>query len=236
MATESSEIEVEPTEIDSSSENDVVIVNSNVEDQASPKLPMCVPECVEPYLHWTRMVDVVMQCDAVSKLGHQISWDLPALDISNSEALTHLSYVVNEGLSYSRAIDSYKIGISYKPHDRFTKYVDYKYLQRMVVARACEDPATIARLEKNAISHFGADDGRCQNVSSGGESAYHGLSPFFLYVVFGKRWQFQKGREEAKKYVIVSCTTTHSEANSNNEQFIASHVRPLYLLRPIGLV
>jgi hypothetical protein len=67
LATESSEteIEVEPTEIDSSSENDVVIVNSNVEDQASPKLPMCVPECVKPYLHWTRMVDVVMKCDAV---------------------------------------------------------------------------------------------------------------------------------------------------------------------------
>jgi hypothetical protein len=69
----------------------------------------------------------------------------------------------------------------------------------MVVARACENPATIAKLEKKAISHFGADDGKCQNVSPGGESAYHGLSPFFLYVVFGKRWQFKKGREEAKK-------------------------------------
>ena len=190
------EIEVEPTIIDSSSENEAEIVNSNVEDQASPRLPMCVPECVKPYSHWTRMVDVVLKCDAFSKLGHQISWDLPALGVSDSEALTHISYIVNEGLN-SRT-DSYKIGISYKPHDRFTKYADYKYLQRMVVACASENPATIAEFEKKAISHFG-DDERCQNVSPGGESAYHGLSPFFLYVVFGRCWQFKKGREEAKR-------------------------------------
>ena len=131
LATESSEteIEVEPTIIDSSSEDLVEIVDSNFEDQASPKLPRCVPECVKPYSHWTRMVDVVLQCNAVSKLGHQISWDLPALGVSDSEALTHISYIVNDGLS-SRAIDSYKIGISYKPHNRFTQYVDYKYLQK----------------------------------------------------------------------------------------------------------
>jgi hypothetical protein len=191
------EIEVEPTIIDSNSENEAEIVNSNVEDQASPRLPVCVPECVKPYSHWTRMVDVVLKCDAFSKLGHQISWDLPArLGVSDSEALTHISYIVNEGLN-SRT-DSYKIGISYKPHDRFTKYADYKYLQRMVVACASENPATIAEFEKKAISHFG-DDERCQNVSPGGESAYHGLSPFFLYVVFGRCWQFKKGREEAKR-------------------------------------
>ena len=197
LDTECSEIEVEPTIIDSNSENEAEIVNSNVEDQASPRLPVCVPECVKPYSHWTRMVDVVLKCDAFSKLGHQISWDLPArLGVSDSEALTHISYIVNEGLN-SRT-DSYKIGISYKPHDRFTKYADYKYLQRMVVACASENPATIAEFEKKAISHFG-DDERCQNVSPGGESAYHGLSPFFLYVVFGRCWQFKKGREEAKR-------------------------------------
>ena len=67
----------------------------------------------------------------------------------------------------------------------------------MVVACVSENPETIARLETKAISQF-RDDERCQNVSPWGESAYHGWSPFFLYVVFGKRWQFQKGREEAK--------------------------------------
>jgi hypothetical protein len=124
----------------------VIISDSEQETHVFPELT----GCLKPYLNWNRMVDVVLQCNAVSKPGHNILWDLPDLGVSecDPDALTHVAHIINDGLS-SRAVDSYKIGITFKPYDRFTKYTDYKYLQKMVVACVSENPDAIARLERS---------------------------------------------------------------------------------------
>ena len=128
------------------------------------------------------MKHVLSKCCEVSKHGHQITWDFPAYGVceKDQEALTHKSYIVNEGLScrgYQTGM-GFKIGISYKPYDRFTKYVDYKFLQSMVLTCVSEIPHRIADLEILAISHF-RNDHRCKNKKPGGESALKRAVAFF---------------------------------------------------------
>jgi hypothetical protein len=138
---------VEPLPKRARSTDPVIISDSEKEPDVLPELP----DSVKPYVKWNRMVDVVRQCKAVSKPGHNILWDLPNLGVSECDldALTRVAHIINDGLS-CRGIDSYKIGISFKPYDRFTKYTDYKYLQKMVVACVSENPDTIARLERHS--------------------------------------------------------------------------------------
>ena len=73
---------------------------------------------------------------------------------------------------------------------------DYASMARMVSVFTSENSDWIAQAEADAIAHHrrlgrggvlvnARGDARCLNRNPGGESAHHGISPFFLYVVFG---------------------------------------------------
>ena len=174
---------------------DQVIV---VDSEAEPEIEL--PISVLPYKQWTRMVDVVRKCEDVSKPGHNIAFDLPHVGVCDSDEKMseHIAFVVNDGLS-ERGITGFKFGISFTPYKRFTQYNDYRHLKKMVICGVSEEPDRIADLETLAISKFRSDD-RCRNIKPGGESSDHGMSPFFLYVVFGSYAQFKRGRDAAREF------------------------------------
>ena len=150
-----------------------------------------LPETVMPYKRWTNMKARVR---AVLKAGftpsHEVVFDLA----SPCQAWQpHIDYIVNTGLSV-RNVTHFKIGISYTPHKRFY-YDDYRLLRRMVVCLVTEDCDLTAQAEIDAIKRYRSDH-RCRNVSPGGESHDHDVSPHFLYVVFGNIWQFPPKRSE----------------------------------------
>ena len=153
-----------------------------------------LPETVMPYKRWTNMKARVR---AVLKAGftpsHEVVFDLA----SPCQAWQpHIDYIVNTGLSV-RNVTHFKIGISYTPHKRFY-YDDYRLLRRMVVCLVTEDCDLTAQAEIDAIKRYRSDR-RCRNVSPGGESHDHDVSPHFLYVVFGNICQFPPKRREPYK-------------------------------------
>ena len=95
-----------------------------------------------------------------------------------------------------RGVTHFKIGITYEPHDRLNR-PDYVQLPRMCVSVVTENSTLTAEAETNAITRYKPDP-RCMNIAPGGESAHHGCSPHFLYVVFGKPWQFRKRRRRSE--------------------------------------
>ena len=153
-----------------------------------------LPETVMPYKRWTNMKARVR---AVLKAGftpsHEVVFDLA----SPCQAWQpHIDYIVNTGLSV-RNVTHFKIGITYTPHKRFY-YDDYRLLRRMVVCLVTEDCDLTAQAEIDAIKRYRSDR-RCRNVSPGGESHDHDVSPHFLYVVFGNICQFPPKRREPYK-------------------------------------
>ena len=181
---------VPPTEIDdrrlSCTPTEIEISSSDGEDD--------LPETVMPYKRWTNMKARVR---AVLKAGftpsHEVVFDLA----SPCQAWQpHIDYIVNTGLSV-RNVTHFKIGITYTPHKRFY-YYDYRLLRRMVVCLVTEDCDLTAQAEIDAIKRYRSDH-RCRNVSPGGESHDHDVSPHFLYVVFGNICQFPPKRREPYK-------------------------------------
>ena len=181
---------VPPTEIDdrrlSCTPTEIEISSSDGEDD--------LPETVMPYKRWTNMKARVR---AVLKAGftpsHEVVFDLA----SRCQAWQpHIDYIVNTGLSV-RNVTHFKIGITYTPHKRFY-YYDYRLLRRMVVCLVTEDCDLTAQAEIDAIKRYRSDR-RCRNVSPGGESHDHDVSPHFLYVVFGNICQFPPKRREPYK-------------------------------------
>ena len=181
---------VPPTEIVdrrlSCTPTEIEISSSDSEDD--------LPETVMPYKRWTNMKARVR---AVLKAGftpsHEVVFDLA----SPCQAWQpHIDYIVNTGLSV-RNVTHFKIGISYTPHKRFYKD-DYRLLRRMVVCLVTEDCDLTAQAEIDAIKRYRSDR-RCRNVSPGGESHDHDVSPHFLYVVFGNICQFPPKRREPYK-------------------------------------
>jgi hypothetical protein len=166
-----------------------------VEDsETDPELPASVL----PYKKWNRMMSVALKCEEVSTPRHSIKFDLPEYGVCDDDEkmITHLTIVVNEGLS-ERGVTDFKFGISFTPHVRFTHYADYQHLKKMVICGVSEQPDRIGYLETLAIRSFRCDH-RCRNIKPGGESADHGVSPFFLYAVFGNAAAFQRGRDASR--------------------------------------
>ena len=179
---------VPPTEIDrlSCTPTEIEISSSDGEDD--------LPETVMPYKRWTNMKARVR---AVLKAGftpsHEVVFDLA----SRCQAWQpHIDYIVNTGLSV-RNVTHFKIGITYTPHKRFC-YDDYRLLRRMVVCLVTEDCDLTAQAEIDVVKRYRSDH-RCRNVSPGGESHDHDVSPHFLYVVFGNICQFPPKRREPYK-------------------------------------
>ena len=89
----------------------------------------------------------------------------------------------------------FKVGLSYKPTNRWTYFPDYKSAQKMVVAYCTDNPDQMGRMEEVTIEKFRKwdrrgrvinpnGDPRCLNRAPGGENKDHGHSPFFCYIVF----------------------------------------------------
>ena len=107
--------------------------------------------------------------------------------------------VIREMLA-TGCVEKFKIGITFQPARRWTnpKY-GYQVLgyTTMVICYASESSDVIAEMEEGLIALYRVfdrsgqyvqkdrrdGDVRCANRAPGGESAHHGHSPFFLYVV-----------------------------------------------------
>ncbi len=152
------------------------------------------------YMHWKRMDDVVRQTQQEPRITWRLLCPKYLEQMPESERRarvnTHINVILNENLSTSsNAV--FKIGITYLPW-KHIQYYDYASMKRMVISLISEDSGRIAQAEIDAIALFRRvdrdnlivnpqGDHRCLNRAPGGESAHHGISPFFRYGVFGFR-------------------------------------------------
>ena len=152
------------------------------------------------YMHWKRMDDVVWHTQQEPRITWRLLQPQYLENVPDNERRarvnTHINVILNENLSTSsNAV--FKIGITYLPWKRI-QYYDYASMKRMVISLISEDSGRIAQAEIDAIAQHRRvcrdnlivnpqGDHRCLNRAPGGESAHHGISPFFLYVVFGFR-------------------------------------------------
>ena len=145
------------------------------------------------YMHWKRMDYVLQHTQQDPRIIFRL---LQPGCYSRARVNSHINVILNENLSTSsNAV--FKIGITYLPWKRI-QYHDYVSMNRMVISLISEDSGRIAQAEIDAIALFRRvdrdnlivnpqGDRRCLNRAPGGESAHHGISPFFLYVVVGFR-------------------------------------------------
>ena len=145
------------------------------------------------YMHWKRMDYVLQHTQQDPRIIFRL---LQPGCYSRARVNSHINVILNENLSTSsNAV--FKIGITYLPWKRI-QYHDYVSMKRMVISLISEDSGRIAQAEIDAIALFRRvdrdnlivnpqGDHRCLNRAPGGESAHHGISPFFLYVVVGFR-------------------------------------------------
>ena len=152
------------------------------------------------YMHWKRMDDVVQNTKQDPRIIFRLLQPNFLENVPDNERRarvnSHINVILNENLSTSsNAV--FKIGITYLPWKRI-QYHDYVSMKRMVISLISEDSGRIAQAEIDAIALFRRvdrdnlivnpqGDHRCLNRAPGGESAHHGISPFFLYVVVGFR-------------------------------------------------
>ena len=152
------------------------------------------------YMHWKRMDDVVQNTKQDPRIIFRLLQPNFLENVPDNERRarvnSHINVILNENLSTSsNAV--FKIGITYLPWKRI-QYHDYVSMKRMVISLISEDSGRIAQAEIDAIALFRRvnrdniivnpqGDRRCLNRAPGGESAHHGISPFFLYVVVGFR-------------------------------------------------
>ena len=152
------------------------------------------------YMHWKRMDDVVQNTKQDPRIIFRLLQPNFLENVPDNERRarvnSHINVILNENLSTSsNAV--FKIGITYLPWKRI-QYHDYVSMNRMVISLISEDSGRIAQAEIDAIALFRRvnrdnlivnpqGDRRCLNRAPGGESAHHGISPFFLYVVVGFR-------------------------------------------------
>ena len=110
----------------------------------------------------------------------------------NAHCRSVIDHILEKGY-----VKAFKVGLTFKPLLRFRSR-SYGYAGRgwssMVLIAVSDQPDLIAELERNLITHYRRHDRRgfmvnanghvlCANKAPGGEGAFHGISPFFLYVV-----------------------------------------------------
>ena len=128
-----------------------------------------------------------------------LSPSLPPLSRALGVESRSKTQVIREMLA-TGFVEKFKIGITFQPARRWTnpKY-GYQVLgyTTMVICYASESSDVIAEMEEGLIALYRVfdrsgqyvqkdrrdGDVRCANRAPGGESAHHGHSPFFLYVV-----------------------------------------------------
>ena len=148
-----------------------------------PPAPLISADSVGPYRRWARMEEVIWKCSFLDNLYWALA--APGVDVQQ-----HIDFMLNDTLS--ARLGHFKIGITYLPHDRIFTYCGYaRPDRRMYVVAVSEQPQVIADYEDDAIARYsplhspsGGHPG-CHNRSRGELGAYHGMSPFFLYIVIG---------------------------------------------------
>ena len=137
--------------------------------------------------------------DIYNTLGDsRIVFELSALDRANNldDQAAHCQHVINRILARGY-VGGFKVGLTFVPRDRFVD-ANYAYARagyhQMRILSVHDNSSFIADLETILISVYRKHDRRglvnrngnalCNNVSPGGESSHHGVSPHFLYVVF----------------------------------------------------
>jgi hypothetical protein len=106
----------------------------------------------------------------------------------------HLDFILNDVLMGRNGRDCFKVGLTFRPFDRIFTYTDYCRHDRSMYVVACsESPDFIAEAEDQAIKRYSlshSDSGHpgCMNRSRGKLGAFHGISPFFLYVTIGNQY------------------------------------------------
>ena len=192
-----------PTELDSSSDHDDVVVIPDDDSPTStipgepvlppePAPPLISIESVAPYRHFNRMEEVILTCSFFDNLY----WAFAAPGMCLQQ---HLDYVLNEVLCNARS--HFKIGLTYLPHDRIYTYSDYcRPDRRMYVIAVSESPDDIANAEDAAIARYSlvhsvSGHPGCENRARGKLGAFHGHSPFFLYLCVGNGggWHQDRG-------------------------------------------
>lgn len=193
-----------PTELDSeSARSDVASSDDNTPSPSGPApagpaplnalpllpaAPLDAPlvhlDTVVPYRHYNRMMEVLYQCSYLDNLY----W---ALAPPGADMPQHIDTVLDAVLDDTHL--HFKIGITFRPHDRLYTYRDYyRWDRRMYIIGVSESSQVIADYEDDAIlsyslAHTTSGQAGCRNLSRGFLGAHHGMSPFFLYIVIGNR-------------------------------------------------
>ena len=137
---------------------------------------------------------LLLQDAASQRCRGNLRWELQSVDELDPEH--HVLEILNQGLTSGAAV--FKIGISYKPPCRWSFYSDYQSMDYMVVSYISDSSDKVASLERAMIKRCRGDR-RCLNKAPGGESAHHGHSPFFLYLVFaGHRPSSERSRSRTR--------------------------------------
>ena len=189
----------EPSEAPEASEQQLVVV-IEVDDDSPPLFIRTVPipdnceACVRPFWHFTNFAEHYLACRE-SYRGRDFCWDLAPPGPPSDVIHEHIRNIIAVTLSYPMfEYCNFKIGLTALPAQRFLR-ADYRYLMKFVFVYCTENSSHTAKLEKYMISYYkDLKDKRIENVAPGGEGAHCHVSPHYLYVVFGTRAQFHKGK------------------------------------------
>ena len=121
----------------------------------------------------------------------RVRWSLAPPDALGPQA--HIDCVLREALSdgLDRHCGYFKCGITHKPCERVTNFLDYNWpARRLYTALESESSDFIAEQETLAIDRYKISHHNCRNRSRGGGSAHVGNSPFFLYIVVGNAYNW----------------------------------------------
>ena len=189
--TSSSDTEIEAalTSLDSSSAGEPVICVSDIEDD--------MPHAKDGIEHWQTRCDRFSLIYEELKLNHNIIFKFSSAAFADMRAaqMVHAQYVI-DALLKEGYIQSFKIGLTHLPKDRFYS-VRYGYQRsgynKMVLLAVHDNCDFIKDMEIKLLAVYRRHDRHgilvnfkghplCANRAPGGEGADHGFAPFFVYV------------------------------------------------------
>ena len=177
---------------DSNEEDDIIVLSSESEVDAH----VIGGPMESPVEYWTRVSHRFPAVLAATHADPRIVWSLPATNKLDSIdfQFSHCVEVVETRLD-REYLSGFKVGITFTPWDRWSShrfgYRKFGFTELIIMA-ASNSSDDIASLETRLIGKWRRLDRRgnftggghalCLNRAPGGESAHHGVSPFFVYL------------------------------------------------------
>ena len=188
--TSSSDTEIEAalTSLDSSSAGEPVICVSDIEDD--------MPHAKGGIEHWQTRCDRFSLIYEELKLNHNIIFKFSSAAFADMHVaqMVHAQYVI-DALLKEGYIQSFKIGLTHLPKDRFysLRYGYQRSGYNKMVLLVVHDCDFINDMEIKLLAVYRRHDRHgilvnfkghplCANRAPGGEGADHGFAPFFVYV------------------------------------------------------